>query len=123
MSVVTRAGDISGASSVDYATSDTAGVNCGTTNGAASSRCDYLTTLGTLHFLPNEASRTISIPIVDDSYAEGNESFTFTLRQSQRRHSGFSSGRDYNHTPTTKRSTDKPIDRRVSLCGNTILIF
>jgi len=77
---VTRSGDSSAAATVNYATSDTSGANnCNVFNGAASARCDYLTTLGTLHFAANETSRTISIPIVDDSYAEGPESFTITL--------------------------------------------
>jgi hypothetical protein len=48
-------------------------------NGTASPRCDYLTTVGTLTFGVNETSKTVSIPIVDDSYAEGSENFTFTL--------------------------------------------
>ncbi|HEV7683082.1 MAG TPA: M64 family metallopeptidase [Pyrinomonadaceae bacterium] len=77
---VTRTGDLSSAVMVDYATSDTGGANgCNIINGAASSRCDYLSTLGTLHFAANESSKTISIPIVDDSYAEGSETFTITL--------------------------------------------
>ncbi|HEV7473065.1 MAG TPA: DUF4214 domain-containing protein, partial [Pyrinomonadaceae bacterium] len=37
------------------------------------------TTLGTLRFAAGEVSRTISIPIIDDVYAEGNENFTITL--------------------------------------------
>lgn len=77
---VTRTGDTSGFSSVDYATSDTAGANnCNAVNGNASSRCDYLTTLGTLSFTAGEFSKTISIPIIDDAYAEGDETFTITL--------------------------------------------
>lgn len=77
---VNRTGDTSGTATVDYATSDTAGSNCGTLNtGKASSRCDYETTLGTLKFAAGETSKTISIPIIDDTYAEGNESFTVTL--------------------------------------------
>jgi hypothetical protein len=77
---VTRTGNLSFFSTVDYATSDSAGANnCNTGGGVASSRCDYLTTLGTLRLEAGEASRTISIPIIDDVYAEGNESFTITL--------------------------------------------
>ena len=77
---VTRSGDTSVVSTVDYATSDTAGANnCNVIGGVASSRCDYLTTLGTLNFEAGETSKTISIPIIDDVYAEGNESFTVTL--------------------------------------------
>jgi hypothetical protein len=77
---ITRTGNTFSASSVAYATSDTAGANnCNVTNGAASSRCDYLTTIGTLQFAANETSKTISVPIVDDAYVEGSESFTITL--------------------------------------------
>jgi hypothetical protein len=77
---VTRTGDTSGTSSVDYATSDTAGNSaCSALTGAASSRCDYLRTLGTLTFAPGETSKSILVPIVDDSFAEGNETFTLTL--------------------------------------------
>jgi len=78
--VVTRTGDLSAVSTVDYATSDTAGANnCNVVNGIASSRCDYLTTLGTLHFAAAESSKTIAIPIIDDAYTEGDETFTLTL--------------------------------------------
>jgi hypothetical protein len=77
---VTRSGDTSGASTVNYATSDTSGANnCNVFNGAASSRCDYLITLGTLNFAANETSKIVSIPIIDDVYMEGPESFTITL--------------------------------------------
>ncbi|HYW71723.1 MAG TPA: Calx-beta domain-containing protein [Pyrinomonadaceae bacterium] len=77
---VTRSGDTTAAATVNYATSDTAGSSrCDVFNGAASSRCDYLATLGTLHFAAGETSKTISIPIVDDGYAEGNENFTLSL--------------------------------------------
>jgi hypothetical protein len=77
---VTRSGDTSSAATVDYATSDTAGSNpCNLLTGQASSRCDYLTTLGQLTFAAGETSKTISIPVIDDSYAEGSETLTLTL--------------------------------------------
>jgi hypothetical protein len=77
---VTRTGDTSGATTIDYATSDTgSSANCNVVGGVASARCDYLATSGTLRFGANETSKTILIPIVDDSYAEGSETFTFTL--------------------------------------------
>jgi len=47
--------------------------------GAASSRCDYETTMGTVSFAAGETSKTISIPVIDDSYAEGDETFTVSL--------------------------------------------
>ncbi len=78
--LVTRVGDTTSPATVDYATADTAGANnCNVVNGAASSRCDYLTTSGTLQFAAGEVSKTISVPIVDDVYAEGSESLTITL--------------------------------------------
>jgi len=77
---VTRTGNTSAAATVNYATSDTSGANnCNVVNGAASSRCDYLATLGTLQFGANETSKTISIPIVDDSWKDDTETFTITL--------------------------------------------
>src|SRR6266851_1423830 len=59
---VTRMGDSTGLSTIDYATSDTSGANsCNApSTGAASSRCDYLTTLGTLQFAAGETTKTIS---------------------------------------------------------------
>jgi uncharacterized repeat protein (TIGR01451 family) len=77
---VNRSGNLSQPSTVDYATSDSAGLtNCSVANGIASSRCDYAVSVGTLRFAANEASKTISIPIVNDVYVEGPESFTITL--------------------------------------------
>jgi hypothetical protein len=77
---VSRTGVIDGTAFVRYATSDSAGLtNCNVFNGIASSRCDYASSVGTLNFAAGEASRSFSIPIVDDSYAEGSESFTVTL--------------------------------------------
>ncbi len=77
---VSRSGVISGTATVDYATSDSAGLNnCNAINGLASSRCDYASSVGTVTIASGSAFTTFSIPIVDDSYAEGTESFTITL--------------------------------------------
>ncbi|HKC65857.1 MAG TPA: Calx-beta domain-containing protein [Pyrinomonadaceae bacterium] len=78
---VTRTGDASASAAVGYATSDKAGLtSCDTVGtGIASSRCDYATTIGTLQFASGETSKTILVPIVDDAYAEGNESFNISL--------------------------------------------
>jgi hypothetical protein len=77
---VTRSGDTSAPTTVDYTTSDSAGASqCNVFGGRASSRCDYEATLGTLNFAAGESSKTISIPIIDDSYAEGNELLNVTL--------------------------------------------
>lgn len=72
--------DASTAGGVSYATSDDMGLNeCALINGNASSRCDYATSLGTVQFAPSETSKVIAIPVVDDSYAEGSESFAIHL--------------------------------------------
>jgi hypothetical protein len=76
----TGAGQKEGAATVTYTTSDTVALtNCNIFYGIASSRCDYAISISTLHFAAGETSKTISIPIVDDSYAEGPENFTITL--------------------------------------------
>jgi hypothetical protein len=81
--VVTRTGDTSGAASINYQTLDDvvtiASSDCSTVTGIALSRCDYLTTMGTLRFAAGETSKTITVPIVDDGYAEGTEHFLMTL--------------------------------------------
>ncbi|MGI8734055.1 MAG: Calx-beta domain-containing protein [Pyrinomonadaceae bacterium] len=77
---VGRAGDTSAAVSASYATTDGAGLtNCNVFNGIASPRCDYAVSIGTVSFASGETLKTISIPIVDDSYAEGSESFSISL--------------------------------------------
>lgn len=76
---MTRTGT-SGAATVDYATSDGSALNeCTVMSGMGSSRCDYATSLGTLRFTNGEGSKSIFIPIVNDSFSEGNEVFSITL--------------------------------------------
>ena len=58
---VTRTGDISAATSIDYATS----------NGTATAGADYTSTSGTLAFAAGQLTRTITIPILDDQIYEG----------------------------------------------------
>ena len=78
--VVVRNGNTSGASTVDYTTTDGSGANnCNVVNGSASARCDYLATVGTLKFAAGEAVKQINIPLVDDAYSEGTENFSITL--------------------------------------------
>jgi hypothetical protein len=77
---VTRSGDTSGPASVNFATSDSAGLtSCTTTNGNASERCDYATTVSTLRFSQSETSKQVIIPIVNDALVEGNETFNIAL--------------------------------------------
>ena len=77
---LTRGGDTTSSASVSFATNDAAGLtNCNVFNGIASPRCDYENTQGTMNFAAGETSKSFSIAIVDDSYAEGNETFTIGL--------------------------------------------
>jgi subtilisin family serine protease len=77
---VTRTGDLAGFATVNYTTSDIAGLaNCTVVNGRASERCDYETAAGTLRFSTGEATKTIIVPIVNDALVEGSETFTLTL--------------------------------------------
>ena len=77
---LSRTGVTSGPAAIGYVTSDTSGLNnCNVVQGSASSRCDYAVSIGTISFAAGETSKTFSIPIVDDSYNEGPESFTLTL--------------------------------------------
>ncbi|MEN3328048.1 MAG: hypothetical protein V7638_2855 [Acidobacteriota bacterium] len=78
--LVTREGDVASPAAVNFATSDTAGLQaCSVTNDKASERCDYGTTAGTLRFASGESSKSIIIPIVNDGRFEHNEAFTITL--------------------------------------------
>ena len=77
---VIRKGDLSVPATIDYQTSDSGSSSpCNSTTGQASSRCDYLTTLGQLQFAPGEFFKTIRIPIVNDVFNEGPEIFSLTL--------------------------------------------
>jgi hypothetical protein len=66
---VTRTGDLSGAASVNFASSD----------GTALQASDYNIAVGTLDFAPGEASKTFTIFITDDGYMEASESFGLAL--------------------------------------------
>ena len=78
--VVTR-NNATNLATIGFISGDPAGLaNCDVRNGIASSRCDYSTVVGTLQFGIGETSKTISIPIVDDSYAEGDQTFRVELR-------------------------------------------
>jgi hypothetical protein len=78
---VNRTGDLSIPVTVDYATDDMgAPIRCGTLNsGMASSRCDFGVTLGTLKFAANETQKTFEVPITEDAYAGGPETFSVNL--------------------------------------------
>ena len=77
---VNRTGDLSATSTVDYATSDAgAPASCSASASLASSRCDFITALGTLRFAPGENQKTFNVLINRDSYSENTETFTIAL--------------------------------------------
>jgi hypothetical protein len=80
---VNRSGDTSPAVNLDYATPDDSAamtvLPCSTASGVASSRCDFTTALGTLKFASGETSKTFDVLISQDTFVEGNETFTLTL--------------------------------------------
>ena len=84
---VTRTGNPAAAASVTYATVDNdAAIRCDdqvNNLGAAFARCDYATTIDTLRFAPGEASKTFTVPIVDDKHVEGNETLQLILNAAQ----------------------------------------
>ncbi len=67
--VVTRVGSTTGAASVDFATSD----------GSAKGGVSYTPQSGTLTFNDGEASKTITIPIEDNSAVNGDQNFSIAL--------------------------------------------
>ena len=80
--VVTRSGDLSQQTTVDYATSD----------GTATQPADYTETHGTLTFAPGVTTRQISVDIIDDSFDEPAETFNVSLTNPQGNGTGASSG-------------------------------
>lgn len=77
---VNRTGLTGSAVSIDYATDDGGSpADCASTNGLASSRCDFTPVAGTLHFASSETQKTVVIPVNRDSYVEGSELFTINL--------------------------------------------
>ena len=80
---VTRTGDLSSAATVGYQTvDDPAAVGCADQNnnhGAAYARCDYVTGVDTLTFAAGQASKTFTIPIIDDGHFEASETFQVAL--------------------------------------------
>jgi hypothetical protein len=78
---VTRTGDTASPATVDYRTTDvdTFTVNCAAKNGAAFARCDFATVVGSVSFAGGETSKSFNVPIIDDAYGEGPETFSLVL--------------------------------------------
>ncbi|MBI5674697.1 MAG: DUF4214 domain-containing protein, partial [Nitrospirae bacterium] len=61
------------------ASGNTVTVNYATADGTATADSDYTAVSGTLTFNPGDMSKTINVPIINDTAVEGNENFTVTL--------------------------------------------
>jgi uncharacterized protein (TIGR03118 family) len=70
---VTRAGDASGAASVNFNTFDQS------QTGHASQKSDYEIALGKVTFAPGETSKTVRILVVNDAFVEGDETIDLAL--------------------------------------------
>jgi hypothetical protein len=66
---VTRAGSAAGEAVVEFATAD----------GSAKGVSDYTTALGSVRFGPGETTKSITVLITDDGFAEGDETLELTL--------------------------------------------
>ena len=64
--------------SLDHATTDTVSFDYATSDGSADS-ADYTSVSGSLEIPTGSTEATITVPITDDLYSEGNETFTVTL--------------------------------------------
>lgn len=54
-------------------------VDFATVNGTATAGADYTATNGTLVFPANTGTKTVLIPVINDTVAEGNETFNFRI--------------------------------------------
>ena len=98
---VTRTGSTAGTAVVDFAT----------VSGTASERTDFAPVIRTLTFLPGEASKTVSIPIINDVHVEGDETFSVTLSNATTADLGSVSTAVVTITDNdTTTSTTNPID-------------
>ena len=64
---------------LDPASTETVTVDYATSNGSASAGDDYTAKSGTLTFSPGETSKTVAVPILDDTIEENDETLTLTL--------------------------------------------
>jgi uncharacterized repeat protein (TIGR01451 family) len=111
---VTRTGDTSVASSVDYATDDgsipSIAVPCAAVTGKALERCDYTRATGTLQFAPNETQKTFTVLVNDDSYTEGTEGVSLVLSNPVGAVLGLQSSATLQITDDVPESAGNPVD-------------
>ena len=64
---------------VEPAAGETVTVDYATADGTATEGSDYTSTSGTLTFDAGETSKTVSVPVLDDTVEDSGETFTLTL--------------------------------------------
>jgi hypothetical protein len=106
---VTRSGDTTSGATVDFRTTDTDNftVNCANKAGQAFARCDFATVVGTLTWAAGDSSsKSFDVPVINDSYGEGTETFGVALANP----TGGSLGAQSNATVTItdNEATDGP---------------
>jgi len=97
---VTRTGDTSAATSVDYMTTD----------GSAAQKADFEFAAGTLTFAPGETSKTITVLINEDMFSEGTETFGITLSNPSGATLGGQAVAHITITDDLPESTTSPLD-------------
>ena len=79
VSVSEAAGSVGLVVQLSTAATSNVTVNYATTAGTATAGSDYTTASGSLTFLPGETSKTVNVPITNDSAQESNETFIVAL--------------------------------------------
>ena len=98
---MTLAPEAAGTVAVDYATSD----------GTATAEADYTATTGTLTFTAGQTSKTIAVPIVDDTVEDNGETVNLALSNASGAQLGDS------QATGTIRNTEAPGDLTASFQG------
>ncbi|MCA1642478.1 MAG: pre-peptidase C-terminal domain-containing protein [Acidobacteria bacterium] len=117
---VSRIGDVAGAATIEYRTIDDPAIvpcdpndpNAVPQRGKAFARCDYSTNLDTLTFDIGQTVKTFTIPLINDTHVEGNETFQIALQNPQ----GAAAGSQQTATVTivdddTAQSNTNPINQ------------
>jgi hypothetical protein len=99
-------------------------VQYSTANGTALAGSDYTATTGTLTFNPGVTSQTISIPILNDSVNEANETFTLKLTSPSNANLGGTATVTTTITDTLSASTTTTLAANVenlTLTGSSVI--
>ncbi|MCA1566811.1 MAG: hypothetical protein LC803_14435 [Acidobacteria bacterium] len=124
---VSRFGPVTGSAAVGYATlDDSRAVRCDdnfSSGGAAFARCDYATTFDTLVFAPGEATKTFTIPLVDDGHVEPREFVNVRLLATSGATLGTPSSAVLTITDNDTANTPNPVDEHAFFVRQHYLDF